>query len=448
MKSETKQKYSDAIDFMDRWYSYITTQVLNLGTPIEDEVFCPTSCVTILDGEIKLFINPSFMNPKGPDDYSFILAHESMHVLLGHLSVMDNFDDKRRFNIATDCIINDFLDAYNIMYSDTLMEGVMRGENVVGWDCAYSSLEDVYNAIPEEYHDGGDGEGDSLDDHNWQFTDASGNPISGDEAGKILKDAVMKGFDHLSDEIKDAVFENNADVADEVKDSRPTNGWSNDAGMPRNEIELDDDISLNWAELINKITPDTFGSGHESLSFDRSFARPNKKLIGSYPKIVLPSIFHKGGGVGDNKKTENTYVLALDCSGSIDQREQQRLMKLAKSLPKQKIKLFCVTFSTYVREFDPDVKNNIVASGGTSFTCIQQWIKQKVVPEVGHYPKAIIVMTDGEAMLSDTTDEELKNWHWLLVDNPWAYGPQNQTSDSRVNRICSDQIYQLKDFIA
>lgn len=448
MNKNTKLKYSDAIMFMEKWYPYITTQVLNLGAPIEDETFCPTSCVTILDGDLKLFVNPSFMNEKGPDDYSFILAHESMHVLLGHLAVMENYDDPRRFNIAADCIINDFLDAYNIMYSDSLMEGLMRGEDVVGWDCAYSSLEDVYNAIPEEYHTGGDGEGESLDDHNWQFTDGNGNPISGAEASKILKDAVMKSFDDLSDEVKDAVFENNADVADEVKEDRPAGGWSNEAGLPQREMHLDKDISLNWAQLINRITPDTFGSGHESLSFDRSFARPNKKLMGSYPKVVLPSIFHKGGGVGSGKKTQNTYVLALDCSGSIDQKEQQRLMKLAKSLPKEKINLYCVTFSTYVVPFDPEVEHNRVASGGTSFTCIQQWIKTEVEKQIGHYPKAIIVMTDGEAMLKQTTDDELKNWHWLLVDSPWGYGNSNETSDSHVNRVCKDQIYQLKDFIA
>lgn len=462
--------YSRAFNFADRMYPYLASAILNLGDP-ELSVELPTASVGIsdplvhpdTDDVIILSVNPLFAHSLGAIDYSFVLCHEVMHVLMGHLLIFDEFEDKQRFNIATDCIINDFLDNSAVMMTKKLEDlPLMRGRDIVGFDCSYSSVQDVYDKIPKEYHSSAQGDNQEggmsgqggmpgqggtpgslpgpLDDHSgW----GNLSPEQKNELREAAKNFVDDIWDKLPPEMKDFIYESNDDVREDKKDERPSEGWSNEAGLPQSS-SLDKSIDLNWTKLINKITPDTFNSHRNQLHADRSFSRPNKKLVTVYPKAVLPASFDGAGGVGNGRKSPNTYVMALDCSGSIPPEMQKKLQKLALSLPTNKIKLFCCTFSTYVREFDPTSSTNTIASGGTDFGAIHKWIKKSVVPKVGHYPKAVLVLTDGYAMCDHTmTDDELKNWHWLITlksKNPTC-------SDGRAKRICEGQFYTLDDFI-
>lgn len=452
-------QYADAVQFMDDTYPFLSTQILNIGKPsFASDI--PTACVSIYEGRgIVLDINPDFVGQFQTHDYGFILSHETMHVLLSHLSLIEQFDDQKKFNIAADCIINDFLVSYSIPHSDDLP--ILHGPDVVGFDCSTADIEDVYDAITDEKVEeltGADGES-GFDSHNWQFVDSNGKPLSGDALQKALGDFLNDAFDSLPAELKDSVYENSPEVAAQQADSRPSTGWGNEALTPQLQNNIPDNVSMKWVDLVNTITPDTFKADRDPVATGRTFARPPKKLMSQYPKIVLPQAFHKYGGVGKFDKAANTYVLALDCSGSIADEDRRRFMALAQSLPTDKLNIFAMTFSTYALEFDLTAKNPAYASGGTDFTCIQEWINQNVVPEIGRYPKAVIVITDGEAQLQQTSDEDLSNWHWLLTPG-WDFGyydystnsyqrtyNNRKTSDYRVNRVCADQMYNLEDFV-
>jgi hypothetical protein len=48
-----------------------------------------------------------------------------------------------------------------------------------------------------------------------------------------------------------------------------------------------------------------------------------------------------------------------------------------------------------------------------------------VIPELGHYPKAVVVLTDAEGYFngSQPSPEFKDRWLWLLTDNArYAYG--------------------------
>lgn len=451
--SNARKRYVEAVTYMDNVYPFISTQVLNIGSPLFDDPSVDTACVAIIDENIQLIISDRFVSQFEVKDYGFVLSHETMHVLLSHLILVENYDSQIKFNIATDCIINDFLISYAIPHTDELP--IMHGMDIVGFDCSTADLDDVYNAIPddvvEKYSQYGTGgtEGGGFDDHNWKFVDGNGNELSSDEAAAALGKILNDQFDKMSPEAKDLAFDNNSDVAKAQGENRPSNGWGNEALTPQLVLDIPDDVSMNWVSLVNTITPDTFKTGRDPVEYGRTFARPNKKLMSQYPRVVLPQTFYNRGGVGNNDKGENTYVIALDCSGSIQEGDKKKFIALAKSLPKDKLNIMCCTFSTYYREFDLDKDNQGVASGGTAFGAIQHYINDCVIPAVGHYPKAVIVITDGFAQLSGTTNEQLENWHWLITANQmWGYQRDRlTTSDNRVNHVCRDQIYDLDDFV-
>lgn len=205
--SNSKKRYVDAVTFMDNVYPFISTQVLNIGSPIFDDPSVPTACVGIVNEKIQLFINDAFVSQYDIKDYGFILSHETMHVLLSHLAVTGDYDNPIKFNLATDCIINDFLVSYAIPHSDELP--ILHGQDIVGFDCSTADLDDVYNAIPDDivaqydqYGEGGGGSG-GFDSHNWKFVDGDGNELSPEEAADALGKILNGQFDQMSPEAKD-----------------------------------------------------------------------------------------------------------------------------------------------------------------------------------------------------------------------------------------------------
>jgi hypothetical protein len=109
--------------------------------------------------------------------------------------------------------------------------------------------------------------------------------------------------------------------------------------------------------------------------------------------------------------------MALDYSSSIGPGDADRFATLCCSIPRERIKLLCCTFTTTYREFDPDNPHG-GGHGGTSFDSIAHFINDKVRPELkGEYPKAVVIITDGEADLSRNlwpTDKEAESWLWLM----------------------------------
>jgi predicted metal-dependent peptidase len=431
-----KQQYRDATEYLDNEYAYFLTHVLNIGQP-EWSVGIPTAAVAVLHGEdlkkantdFHFLFNPEFAKQLTPETMGFILAHETLHVVLNHLKLSKRFKDPQRFNVAADCVINDYLVNMGLMP----IEGLCRGENIVGYNCANATVSEVYADVKPmscekcggtgQKQDGsGDpcdecggtgqaqGDGDQggygqygggakpIDDHNWIH-----DPDAGKKKEKAIDDA-NKGNQSVPKEVERTKQD------DDFRSKMAGSGVGGRQAFMENKS-----VGLKWADLLQKVNPFMFKSGPKPRPVWHH--RPRK--LASFPEVNLPV---KDPGVKDRGGDTPAIVMALDTSGSIGQQQANEFVNLARSVPQKKIKLFVCTFTTKYEELD--LENPQWSSGGTAFDPISDYIDDVVRPQnKGKYPKAVVVVTDGYADFYNKfpTGEE-DAWWWLLTENHGGYG--------------------------
>ena len=135
--------YKDSIEYLDDRYCYFVTHVLNIGKPRPD-YSVPTACVAVTKedydkGKTENFyfaFNPDFADKLNTSEGAFILAHETMHIILNHLKLSRGFDDPIRFNLAADAVINDYLVGAGL----DQVKGTVKGQELVGYNCANATV--------------------------------------------------------------------------------------------------------------------------------------------------------------------------------------------------------------------------------------------------------------------------------------------------------------------
>lgn len=440
---ELDKKWRDAVDYLNNNYAYFLTEVLNIGKPSWDPTV-PTAAVALKDdadksdgSHFKFVFGPAFAEQLSVEQFAAIMAHETLHILLEHLwmvhpdSRLRCFKDLRRFNIAADCVINDYLSNYGFEFPD----GVVHGDDVVGFDCSAVSIHEVYHLIEqmsdEEFEQkfGGDGF-TSIDIHDW-MTDAT--PEERREMAKALKGLGIP----MPDDCKD------------LTDPKEYTGNGVDASRSPVDMKANgQDLSLAWHDLLKKVDPDIVrkkGFGRRELS---SFRTPRRKLIG-FPSggAILPVLDDPVGEMA-NAGSRTVIALALDTSGSISRQVVDAFVGLAQSIPSNKVDVVCCSFTTDYMELDLD--NPVYHGGGTCFSAIEEFIKQKVEPDLGNYPSAVIVVSDGEAEFYSRkiAKEHKDNWHWLLCNGHDPKGNASSHSKNRlVNTFSTEQVMDLREFI-
>ena len=529
------RKYGDAIDYLDENYAFFLTHVLNIGKPrFTDQL--PTAAVALPDKDaspqdFEFLFNENFLDQLDTQSTAFILAHETLHIVLNHLVLARSFVDykaveklqtKRKdegltkdeaeelakqlsyaqiFNIAADCVINDYLKSNGLtptnvevnlsgdpkQPSSPLADGLMWGQKMVGHNCANATVTEVFDELlqkiedfmkqnqcqtcggtgkvgqqqsggqkgdkqqggqgdqqedgeGEDQQDGSGGKGEKDDDH--QHGD-SGQPCpdcngSGQQPGSGIGGSGIeyKEFDshdwmHDKPEAKD--LKNLEDLWDQVKDEAPDElidkrddinydsamKMAGDEAGAINEFAVEKGVSLAWIELLKEIDPDLFkGKGPLGPPPKASWHQRPRKL-GAMPEVMLPVKRVDERRPEDDKTNgkKPSIVMALDTSGSISRRDAARFIALAQSVPQDKMHLFPCTFTTEYNKLDLD--NPRYGSGGTSFSAIERFIQREVIPELGHYPKAVVVITDGYASFDreKVPAGEGDSWFWLLTEN-------------------------------
>lgn len=438
--------YDNAIDILDDSIPHLVTHILNLGEPIQDP---KTETAHIQRGNdgLEIHINPSFEESIDEYDYAFILSHETMHGLLGHLLVMKDYDNTDKFSIATDCVINDYLASQGIVPSQFKP---YYGENVVGYNTAQTPLRQVYDDIPNDMQpqmingSGGDlggdlGGGESDGDESGEadgggLVDDHSKMDNGDDLEDILSDFLGQNT-NLPDDLIDMIMDENSEAAIEGGLSP---GSSFD--IREEEINIPDGLTMKWVKLLQKINPDVWKTRAVDLGKKYSWRRVNNKLIAVYPDLILPAPVGGGGNEGKEEE-QKSIVLALDTSGSIPKSMQDRLTKLAKSVPQDKIHVFCCTFSTNYVPFDINSDKNRVAGGGTDFSAVERYIQHHVYEKLDSYPTAVVVITDLDAYFrKEKPGKKLKNWLFLNCGSHLT-----QTKDSYANAVA--EIEKLSEYV-
>lgn len=253
-----------------------------------------------------------------------------------------------------------------------------------------------------------------------------------------LAQAVKDSFDRLADDIRDAMQNDpNSSLArgvdqltEEMKEDLKLNDYtyaakSNLAGTERTEtlqeaaIRLD--TNIEWIKILEKVNPDILQKkGKRSSRTRSSWKAPRRNIAHMYPHVMVPTSVAMGEPNKKNKNGTNKplVVLALDLSSSIPRELQSVLVGLANKVPLDLMEVECCTFSTQAIPFDPRKTKNRLASGGTSFTCVEQFAREAANKHHLEYPKSIICITDGQASFGSVRrPKNLEAWTWLKVDN-------------------------------
>lgn len=434
-QQDLKRKYREGIDYLDANYAFFLTQVLNIGAP-NWTLQVPTAAVGFKPGEspddFQLMFNAEFAMALSASDMGFIQSHETMHIVLEHLKILGKFENRKAFNVASDCVINDYL----VNMGLEAPEGLCRGEDIVGYDCANSTVRQVYDDLKQKSEEmaasGEAGEGDEdgpyVPGQEGQFDDHSFMEEAAES--KDAKDTAQK----LADQAK--LPKDLADKRDEdsgvKKDSGGLMAGSGIGGLEK--FAEAKGVSMKWVDLLREVNPDVFRQ-KPGPPPRPSYHLPRRKLSGlrqTNPDLNLPVMRPRGEDKGETP----AIAMALDTSGSIGPEDANRFISLARSIPKSKIKLFVCTFTTQYMPLDLD--NPEYRSGGTAFDPISQFIENEVEPELGHYPKAVVVITDGQASFHSKTppDQFKSRWLWLMFGG--AYSTTRAISNIGQNRNLAD----------
>lgn len=141
-----------------------------MDRPMIEDPTVPTAGV---DQRGQIYYNAKFIETLTPGQIVFLLCHEAMHVVWQHPARVAH-RNKRRWNIATDAVINDTLRECGIG------EWIECGVNMPG--SKEKTADQVYNELPEQ--DGGDGSGEGpggIGDDLLQ----RGAPVTAEEAERI-----------------------------------------------------------------------------------------------------------------------------------------------------------------------------------------------------------------------------------------------------------------------
>lgn len=295
--------------------------------------------------------------------------------------------------------------------------------------------------------DSGSSEGDASDGH------MCGGIRVRDEDLQDFKDAVSKAINSAMNgvdpsEVPSNVSDTIEQLSHEEGMSINSSGWS--IGSVDNSTDFlaqpNADLDLKWADLLARINPKIKSTGRPKQR--ESWHAPRRKMIGSYPEIILPTYRrkedpeHKGDSVP-------MFILALDMSYSIPEYLIKKLASLADSIPSDIIKPHPITWSSDILFFDTDTRR-IVKRSGTNIDKVYDYA-DKIEKETKTKPY-VLVITDGDCQfgghdytLPGRMDRKRveDRWFWMATEpNKLGLIRRNFGSYSR-----DENIYSIADFM-
>ncbi len=316
---------------------------------VRDDI--PTACTNGRDE----YYGREFIGGINDRQLRFVVLHECYHKMYKHLTTWKHLSDKcqRTANMACDYVINQQIIDDN---DDGFIEGIdgmCIDPKYRGWDS-----QRVFNDIYQQQEDGGGdgGQGNSLDDHDWDGAQA----MTGEEQ------------DDLAKEIDDAIRQGAISAG-----KMGTGGERTVADLLEPQV--------NWRDVLREFITDTCTGSDYS-----TYSRPNRRSM--HTGIYFPS--------GITQQVDE-LVLAIDTSGSIGQRELSAFLSEIKCIcdtvhPKSIRLLYwdtevCADEAYSMHELDTLTQSTKPAGGGgTDVNCVTSYMATNNIS-----PQAAIILTDG-----------------------------------------------------
>jgi predicted metal-dependent peptidase len=323
------------------------------GMPFIEDTTIPTAATNGL--EVRF--NPQWIESLTLPEAVFILAHETMHVVFQHcLDIGDK--DPKRWNVATDLVINDLLTRGNVgrMPKGGLLDPalVIKGNG---------TAEGVYRCLPT------DPEG----------KDGKGKP--GPQAGKPGNGPIGEPLDTLH-----APSQDEAEVSKIRAETKIKVAQARDAAAQAGQLSSDLARLLkellasetDWKTVLHRFFT-------ERTKDTPSYAKPKRRFLAE--DLYLPGLIGEKLG---------RVVVAIDCSGSVSDEllavfssEVRGLIQDTRPSSVEVIYFDSGVLKTDVFEQDAEVTIEAVGGGGTAFSPIFKAVNAK-----DEIPACVVVLTD------------------------------------------------------
>jgi hypothetical protein len=392
-------------------YHAIFRKFFGLGAPIFD--YClPTAAVyaeRVTGRYLYMKINPDFWASLTLTQKLFVVSHESLHLILNHLTRMQEVEFLYLGNVAKDLVINHMaVEKFNFKRSE------IDPDNVYCWVDKFFTPEDevktnetaeyYYDLLVKKKEEGKLPEGYKLVDEH--------NTIEIDDIDEFMKQMDRYLTPEEKESLKDILLQHGSSA---TAGQGGQGSWTffNFVQKKKKKWET---VIKNWA----------LKSAGFKTKINDQWAKTNRRHLFLGKNLFLPSTLEHDAPKHDKKKIDVFFF--LDTSGSCHHLAE-RFFKSAKSLPEEyfNIRLFC--FHDYVVETDIS-GNKIHKGGGTRFDIIENEIAKNVAQ--GQVPHAIFLVSDGDGSAYEPANPE--KWHWFLSTN------HDHLIDKR------SHIYKLEDY--
>ena len=346
------------------------------------------------DGE-RIFFNPSFLEKLSEEELDFIMMHEILHIVLGHIFRYENREPER-FNIACDIVVNS-----NIM----LERGMTTPFVIKNFDQAICfapngkegylyTAEQVFDMLPPQRKDKRKSKSAGRFDTHERWEGLNGN----NETFAFTRDEWLLRV-------------RNAAMAIEIQ-NRSKHSTSGELMASRILKELRRS-KINWREILINFIQDEIN--------DYSFLPPDRRFDGG--DFFLPDFNKK------DEKVKNIWF-AIDTSGSISDKD----LAAAYSEIVSAIEQFNGHLDGMVSFLEERITSPVpfstvedimaikpVGGGGTNFADIFRYMNQNMKDEL---PSYLIIITDGYGKFPNEKEASGVPVLWLInndeVQAPWG----------------------------
>lgn len=359
---------------------------------------------------IEFVFNPAFWQGLTLEEKKFVICHESLHVIFNHGIRMADTKQRRVANVAMDIVVNHTLiDKFGFKRDDLSMHEKLCWLDTVFDEEAIKEVPIRENQAFEYYYlklienDGAamkkGGVSESLDDHDG------------------LEDIDPSEWDEIVDKLNESLSnEEKVAIRDVLEKHTEKDGDDKQGGRQAGTGSLGQWSFVNPGQVSKKKKWETV-----IKRWSKRYMKRDEDTVEQWARTARRLSFITGQGLFLPSEVDNdswsqdriTVWFFQDVSGSCIGLKD-RFFRAAKSLPKERFDVKMHTFDTRVFEIDINA-NRVRGGGGTSFTCMEQYIQRYIKANGEDYPKAVFVITDGFG--NRVRPEKPENWYWFLSYN-------------------------------
>ena len=328
----------------------------------------PTAGVSKHNINFQLAINEEFWESLSPEHHIGLLKHELLHIAFFHLTIHNDFGDKKLANIAMDLEINQYIDS---MY---LPDGgcTIDNEMFAPMNLPKKAGCRVYYDLLQQQLDQGDG---TSEFEKMMKAMGEGQPTYGD-GNPVPDHSTWEEFDNLSDAekklIQKQVEHQLKEVAEQIEKSRGT--IPGELKGLLDKLNSNEPPKFDWKAYLRRFT------GGSQKVFTKKLRRKFNKRFEDNPGLKI--------------KHRKHILVAVDTSGSVSDKEVQEFFHEIDHINKTGSEITVVQCDTHIRHIGPykaGDKIEIHGRGGTYFDPVLE-----LYNESQDKYTCLIYLTDGE----------------------------------------------------